>query len=96
MYAKDTFELIQQYFVDKPVKKVQAFGSFARNENKNSSDIDLLITMEHPVGLLKLAGYQADLQHILNKKVDLITEPSIPDSFRNIIKQDLTVVYERN
>jgi predicted nucleotidyltransferase len=52
--------------------------------------------MEHPVGSFKLAGYQADLQDILKKKVDLITERSISDSFRNIIKEDLTVVYERN
>ena len=56
MSAEETYEIIRRYFHDKPVKKVQVFGSLSRNENNEHSDVDLLVTMQHPVGLLTLAG----------------------------------------
>jgi len=89
------YQVIKQYFSDKPVKRVQVFGSFARNEANEKSDIDLIITMDYPVGLLKLAGYKIDLEFLLNSKVDLATEPSISPDFREIIQKDLKTVYER-
>ncbi len=52
--------------------------------------------MQYPVGLIKLAGYKLELEKLLNKKVDLATEPSVSDTFKRIIEEDLTTIYERN
>lgn len=95
MNEPKTYEVIQQYFIGKPVKKVQLFGSYARSEADENSDVDLLITMEHSVGLFKLASYKLELETLLNKTVDLATESSLSKRFYTIIKDDLTTVYER-
>jgi uncharacterized protein len=94
MSSEEIYRVIHNYFADKPVKKVQVFGSFARKKNVDNSDIDLLVTMQKHVGLIKLAGYKLELEEMLHKNVDLITEPSINNMFKEIIQPDLTTVYE--
>ncbi len=95
MIDAQAYQDIKQYFSEKPVKKVQVFGSFARNEANEKSDIDLIITMDYSIGLFKLAKYKFDLESLLHKKVDLATEPSISPDFYEIIQKDLKTVYER-
>ena len=95
MVTTESYQTIKQYFSDKPVKRVQLFGSFSRNETNENSDIDLISIMDHPIGLLKLAGYKPDLEYLLEKKEDLATEPSISPDFFEIIQKDLKTVYER-
>jgi uncharacterized protein len=94
MSSEEIYRVIHNYFADKPVKKVQVFGSFARKKNDDNSDIDLLVTMQKHVGLIKLAGYKLELEEMLHKNVDLITESSINNMFKGIIQPDLTTVYE--
>ncbi|MEO5946644.1 MAG: nucleotidyltransferase domain-containing protein [Chitinophagaceae bacterium] len=84
---------IQDYFTGKPVKKVFVFGSFARNDDKISSDIDLIIQPSHPVGLFALGKYVTDLEEITKKKVDLATQNSITPEFLALIQKDLKEVY---
>lgn len=44
---------IKNYFRDKPVLKAYLFGSFARNEANEKSDVDILVELDysHPIGL---------------------------------------------
>jgi predicted nucleotidyltransferase len=87
------YKQVQKYFADKPVKKVFVFGSFARNEEKDSSDIDLIINMSHPVGLITLGKYVADLEQITHRKVDIATQNSITPEFLSLIQHDLKEIY---
>lgn len=87
------YKQLQSYFADKPVKKVFVFGSFARNEDKDSSDIDLIISLSHPVGLFVLGKYVADLEEITNRKIDIATQNSITPDFLKLIQKDLKEVY---
>lgn len=96
MVRNQVYQLIKDYFINKPVKRVQVFGSFARDEARSCSDIDLILTMEQPVGLIRLAGYKLDLESLLKKKVDLSTEAAISPEFREMIQEDLKIVYERD
>jgi predicted nucleotidyltransferase len=67
---KDT---VTDYFKDKPVKSVYLFGSYARGEAKENSDVDLGIIMEDTkMSLWKFAGMALGLEEKLNKKIDLI------------------------
>ena len=87
------YKQLQQYFADKPVEKIFVFGSFSRNEEKDSSDIDLIITLSHPVGLFTLGKYIADLEDITKRKIDIATQNSITPEFLNLIQKDLKEVY---
>lgn len=84
-------QVLGEYFADKPVQRVQVFGSYARGEATADSDLDLLLTMEHPVGW-EFFDYSRDLERLLSIKVDAGTVVS--DYMMRYIKRDLTTVYE--
>jgi predicted nucleotidyltransferase len=92
---KEAYRIIKEYFKDKPVKKIQVFGSFARNEQGEDSDIDILLEMEHSVGLIAFSGYINDLEDRLGIKVDLGTTKGISPYVEPIIEKDLQLVYEK-
>lgn len=53
---------------------VRVFGSFARGDAREDSDIDLLVELEKGRGLWAINGLAADLEDALGRKVDLVTE----------------------
>ncbi|MEM3407759.1 MAG: nucleotidyltransferase family protein [Nitrososphaerota archaeon] len=73
------------------VKSIAIFGSYARNEQKETSDVDILVEFSEPVGLLffHLADY---LEEILEVKVDLLTPDGIKPSRRKYIMENLVYV----
>lgn len=58
------------------IDKVYLFGSYARGEAIEESDIDLIVSAEKLKGL-KFFGFYEDLKETFQKKVDLITEEQI-------------------
>jgi len=68
---------------------VGIFGSYARNEQTTSSDIDILIDFEHKVTLLDLIGLEQELSELLGIKVDLVTVKSVNEQLRLYIQKDL-------
>ena len=89
-------QLIAEYFKTQPVLKAWLFGSFARGEQTSESDVDILVILDHsqPVGL-KFFGMWSDLEQLLNRKVDLVTEASLADFARNSVEFDKKLIYER-
>jgi len=68
------------------VKSIGLFGSYAREEQTETSDIDLLVEFEAPVGFFKFIDLEDYLSKKLGKKVDLVT----PDSLKPLIKPSVT------
>ena len=70
----DIKKVIEGYFKDKPVNKVWLFGSYARGDADEDSDVDVLVDVDNskPVGL-DYFGWHIDLAELVNKKVDLIS-----------------------
>ena len=95
MNKKDIYTKIKNYFLNKPVKKVVVFGSYARNEQKASSDIDILLTPDRPLGLMALSGYRIELEKILGLHVDLGTDKGISSFVFPYIKNDIEILYEK-
>ena len=56
---------------------VRVFGSLARGEAREDSDVDLLVDMEPGRSLLDHSELLQDLQQLLGRKVDILTERSI-------------------
>ena len=73
------------------VKSLGIFGSFARNEQSDSSEVDLLVEFENPIGLrfVDLADY---LESILHAKVDLVSKNAVKPKLMIYINQDIQYV----
>ncbi|MBQ4294951.1 MAG: nucleotidyltransferase domain-containing protein [Prevotella sp.] len=89
-------ETLANYFKTQPVLKVWLFGSFARGEDTPASDVDLLVVLDDskPIGL-KFYGMWNDLEKILDRQVDLVTEASLADFARENVERDKVLIYER-
>lgn len=67
------------------VKTIGVFGSVARNEETEQSDIDLLVEFSRPVGFVTFMRLENFLSEQLGARVDLVT----PDSLKPVIRQDV-------
>ena len=76
------------------VSLIGVFGSVARGEATEKSDIDLLVRFSGRKSLLALVRLERELSAALNRKVDLLTEPAISPYLRDGILHDLQVIYE--
>ncbi len=87
---------IGNYFKDKPVLKAYLFGSCARDEVDDKSDIDILVELDYaqPIGL-EFVQMQLDLQDLLNRQVDLLSQKTISKHIQPYIEQDRVLVYAR-
>jgi predicted nucleotidyltransferase len=89
--------LLQQFFTGRPVKKAYLFGSYARDEADIDSDLDILIELDHsqPIGM-KFFAYQTELQDLLHKKVDLVSNQGLSQYIKPFIDRDKILIYERS
>lgn len=82
--------------MDKPVKRAFLFGSFTRGEADQDSDVDILVELDYSkhigIGFVKIKN---QLEEVLNKKVDLVSENSISRHILPFINQDKQLIYER-
>ena len=58
------------------VSKIGLFGSYARGQSSDTSDVDLFVEFEHPIGFrfIELVDY---LENLLGQKVDVLTSAGI-------------------
>ena len=64
------------------VSRSFVFGSYARNEATEGSDLDLLVSFHEPKSLLDLIGLENELKDRLGMDVDLVTEDSLHPALR--------------
>jgi hypothetical protein len=88
---------IIEYFKTQPVVKVWLFGSFARGDENEMSDVDLLIQFDHstPIGLFAYARMHRELEERLGCKVDLVEEGTLRPTIAAAAKKDMKMIYER-
>ncbi|MFN3761807.1 MAG: nucleotidyltransferase family protein [Anaerolineae bacterium] len=70
------------------------FGSVARGEATEESDIDVLVEFSRRISLLKMVALERELSAALGKKVELLTEEAVSPYLRERIRRDLRVIYE--
>ena len=62
---------------------VRLFGSVARGQNTEASDVDILVRFERGWSLFDHGGLMADLEDLLGVKVDVISEGGMRERFRS-------------
>ena len=58
-------------------RNLRVFGSVARGEDDNNSDLDLLVDMEPNRSLFDMGGHLMELQDVLDCKVDIVSEKGL-------------------
>ena len=70
------------------VRRASVFGSLARGEGDEESDVDLLVELEPGRSLLDLAELKVELEEVLGRKVDVITYDSLHPLLRDRVLRE--------
>ena len=93
---QENIQKIKHYFENKPVLKAYIFGSVAKNEESDESDIDILVDLDYSkkIGLL-FVQMKLDLEKMLQKQVDLVSSNGLSPFIRKRIENEKKLIYER-
>ena len=73
-------------------RKVRVFGSLARGDSGMDSDVDFLIELAPERSLLDIVAIKQDLEDLLQRKVDIVTESAVsPYIRREIVRQAISL-----
>ena len=75
-------EAILQMAARRSARNFRLFGSVARGEAGPDSDVDFLVDLEAGRSLLDLGGLLMDLQSLLGRRVDVVTEAGLRSRIR--------------
>ena len=70
------------------LEKVRIFGSMARGDATELSDVDLLVAAPEGTSGLALGGLLMDVSELLDRKVDVVTERSLRPALRDRILRE--------
>ncbi len=70
------------------ISEIYLFGSYARNEANEKSDVDLAINSNSIHGLLQLISFKNDIKEALSLPVDVLTLRAIEQEKNNPLKKD--------
>jgi len=74
------------------VKGVGIFGSYLRGEQKETSDVDILVEFDRPIGLIEFVRLKNHLSDVLGVNVDLVMKKALkPRIGRRILSEVLYV-----
>ena len=83
--------VLEQYGIE----YAAVFGSVARGEDTPDSDVDILVRLGRPTGMIDYMRLIDGLEQTLDKKVDLVTEQSLNKFIRPYVTPDLKTIYEK-
>jgi predicted nucleotidyltransferase len=69
-------------------REIRVFGSVARGEADDRSDVDFLVSMEPGRSLFDMGGLLVDLENLLGRPVDVVTEKGLRDRIRERILRE--------
>jgi predicted nucleotidyltransferase len=66
-------------------RNARVFGSVVHGDDKEGSDLDILIDPTQSATLMDVARIQVDLEKLLGVRVDVLTPKALPDKFRGLV-----------
>ena len=80
--------LARHYKIDPD--SIRVFGSIARGEADEDSDVDFLVRTLPGCGLFRIGGFYVDLEDLLHRKVDIVTDGGISPHLKSSILASAT------
>lgn len=71
---------------------LRVFGSYSRGEENPDSDIDLIVELESGRSLLDVIAIKQEIEDIVQRKVDVVTEAALSPYIREDILQEAVVL----
>ena len=87
-FSADKLKKMKQFCHENDIGKIAVFGSRARGDHKRGSDIDFLVRFKKTKGLLELLSIELKLEKIFGKKVDIVTEGSVPEFLKKAVMDE--------
>ena len=87
------FDTIIPILESNDVEFAGVFGSFAKGKASEKSDIDLLVKFTKPKSLMKIIRLERMLSEKLDKKIDSVTDKALSPYIKEIILNDLRLIY---
>jgi predicted nucleotidyltransferase len=69
-------------------RDVRLFGSVARGEEGDESDVDVVVTLEPGRSLFDLVRLEAQLERLLGRRVDVVTEAGLREPVRSTVLRE--------
>jgi predicted nucleotidyltransferase len=90
MNKPELYQNLKHYLLQKKITRAAVFGSFARNEENDESDIDLLIEGNN-LTMFDILRIEDELESMYNRKIDLVEYKAVKHSiqqhvFKNVIQ----------
>lgn len=97
MLSDKALKSLRKYFSGQPVRRVWLFGSFARDEENEGSDVDLLVSFDpdSKVSLFTMGGMYMDLCQLLGREIDLVEDGTLEDYAAETAERCKKLIYER-
>ncbi len=96
MGREEIFQAINNHYTEleqQGVKSLAIFGSVARGDFDDRSDLDILVEFNRPVGLFDFIHVKLYLEKLTNRNVDLVTPDALKPGLKERILQE--VIYVR-
>lgn len=94
MLSQKEIQIIIEILKPYNPKRIGLFGSVSRNEETETSDIDILYSFNTPISLFTKYDIVEELKLKLHKKIDLVSENSVHPKLKQYIYNDLKMIYE--
>lgn len=87
---------VTAYFRDKPVKRVYLFGSYARGDANESSDVDLLVDLDYEQHIgWQFFGWHEELKAFFERKTDVVSSNGLSKHLAPFIHKDKLLLYAK-
>ena len=89
---------IKAYLETQPVSKAWLFGSYSRGEEREDSDVDIMVQYDRSkqrVGLFTIVRIQQQLQQLLGRPVDLVEDGTLMPFATESANRDRVLIFEK-
>jgi uncharacterized protein len=94
--SSENLQQLKNCFTTMPIVKAYLFGSYARQEATENSDIDILVELDYQKGIgFAFIEMQNYFDEHFPKKVDLVSSKGLSPYILPIIEKEKQLIYER-
>ncbi|MBD5328979.1 MAG: nucleotidyltransferase [Bacteroides sp.] len=95
--AENLIYKLKTLFSTQPVEKAWLFGSFARGEETDVSDVDIMVTYspDNRLGLFGITRLKLAMEDILGRKVDLVERGKLYPRVQKEVEDQKIIIYEK-